>query len=148
MSIIDCIKRKFTHAIIPCCSERNCKLGLDGLSNYVILKGEKICQGRKICDCIIFTGNVIIGVAELKSKTVHWSEIEKKLTNGSEFALQILNKAGGRGIRFEFYHLVLCKSWRPPEYKVITSRKIIVRGKKYNILPKRCGVSFRKVISI
>jgi hypothetical protein len=112
-----------------------------------VLKGERICQDRRICDCIIFTGGIIIGIVELKSKTAHSSEIEEKLTAGSEIALNILEGCSDNDIKFEFYHLVLAKKWHSSEYKVITSRKIVVRGKRYDIIPKRCGVSFSAVIS-
>lgn len=149
MLVIDCVKSKFTNAIITRCSEMGCRLKLDGLSNYVILKGERICQDRRICDCIIFIrdDSIIIGIVELKSKTAHSSEIEEKLTNGSLIALKILERCCDNSVKFEFYHLVLSKSWYSSEYMVIISRKIRVRGKKYEIIPKRCGVSFSKVIS-
>ena len=125
-----------------------CRLRLNDLSNYIVLKGERICENRKICDCIIFTRDncIIIGIVELKSKTIHSSEIVEKLTNGSEIALDILEQCSDNHMKFEFYHLVLCKRWHPSEYRVITSRKITVKGKGYDIIPKRCGVPFSEVI--
>lgn len=149
ISFIDCVKNDFSNAVISNCQEGRCKLNLDGLNNYVLLKGEIICTDRKICDCIIFTKDnlIIIGTIELKSKDIHASEIVEKLTNGSEIALDIINKCKVDYMKFEFYPLVLWKSIRTPEYKVITSKKIIVRGKKYNIIPQRCGCSFSTVIS-
>lgn len=147
MTTIDCIKSNFTNTIVARCSEKGCKLRLNGLSDYIVLKGERICQDRKICDCIIFVrNNRIIGIVELKSRTAHPSEIKEKLINGSIIALDILEKCRDKQ-NYEFYHLVLSKSWRPPEYRVIISRRIIVRGKRYDIIPKRCGVSFSAVIS-
>ena len=132
MPVIDCIKGNFTNAIIARCSDMGCRLRLNGLSNHVVLKGERICKDRRICDCIIFTRDncIIIGIAELKSKTAHSSEIVEKLTNGSEIALDILEECSDNRMEFEFYHLVLCKRWRPSEYKVIINKKIIIRGKK------------------
>ena len=147
MSVIDRIRNNFTNAIIHRCSEMGCRLRLNGLSNRVVLKGERICQDRRICDCIIFTGSIIIGIVELKSKTANSSEIEEKLTNGSEIALNILERCCDNDIKFEFYHIVLAKKWRSSEYKAINSRKIVVRGKRYDIIPKRCGVSFAAIIS-
>ena len=136
------------HAVIARCSERDCKLKLDGLSNYVVLKGEKICRDHKICDCIIYIkkDHIIICMVELKSKTVDSSEVEEKLTNGSVIALDILGRYD-ECMKVKFYHLVLSKRWRTSEYRVLTSRKIIVRGKKYDIIPKRCGVSLSEVVS-
>jgi len=149
MPVINRIKIDFSNAIVASCSERGCKLRLNGLSNRVVLKGERICKDRRICDCIIFTRDncIIIGIVELKSKTIHSSEIVEKLTNGSEIALNILEECSDKRIKFDFYHLVLCKRWHTSQYKVIISKKIIVRGKKYGIIPKRCGVSFSTVIS-
>lgn len=147
MSVIDIIRNNFTDAIIARCSEKGCKLRLNGVGNHIILKGEMICQDRSVCDCIIFTEGIIIGIVELKSKTAHSSEVEKKLTNGSEIALNILERYSDNDMKFKFYHLVLAKKWHTSEYKVITSKKIVVKGKKYNIIPKKCGISFSTVIS-
>jgi len=146
MSIINCIEHNFKNAIIPKCSEHGCSLKLDDLSNYVVLKGENVCKSQPICDCIIFLENTnIIGIIELKSKTAHSSEIEAKLTNGSKIALEILKMCND--IKCKFYHIVLAKRWRSSEYRVITQKKIKIEGKKYNIIPKRCGTYFSAVIT-
>lgn len=149
MRTISCIKNIFANAVAKDCSEMGCKLRLNGLHNHVVLKGEQICTSRKMCDCIIFATNkrIIIGIVELKSKTAHPSEIIEKLTNSSEVALSTLEKCRRNFTRLDFYHIVLCKGWDSSEHRVITSRRIVVRGKKYDIIPKRCGVSFSEVIS-
>ena len=151
MSVIDCIKGNFTDATVVRCSERGCKLRLSGLGNHVVLKGERVCKGRRICDCIIFTRDsyVIIGIVELKSKTIHSGEVVEKLTNGSEIALAILKKCSNNTpLNHKFYHVVLAKRWRNSEYVIITKRgKISVAGQKLPILLKRCGVSFSMLIS-
>lgn len=135
--------------IIGSCSEHGCKLVLNDIGNHVVLKGERICQDRKMCDCIVFahTQGMIISIVELKGRTAHASEIVEKLTNGSLAALSILEKCSSHRLRFEFYHIVLCKSWSVSEYIVINSRKIKFRGKKYDILQKRCGVSLGRLLS-
>ncbi len=149
MTVISCIKKDFADMVIARCSEVGCKLKLNNLNNHVVLKGENICQDRKICDCIIFVRDnpVIIGIIELKSRNIHSSEIVEKLTNGSEIALDILEKCRDNDMKFEFYHIALCKSWRSSEYRVIKSKKIVVNGKKYDIIPKKCGESFSMLIS-
>jgi hypothetical protein len=127
MPIMDCIKGDFGREIVNQCSERSCKLKLTGLSDYVILKGERICNNRKICDCIIFTMGdeyIVIGVVELKSRTAHSSEIEEKLTNGSEVALNILEKCNDEHLKFDFYHTVLSKKWSSSELRIIESKRI------------------------
>lgn len=149
MPIIDCIKSDFAEEMVNHCSERSCKLKLAGQSNYVVLKGEKICNNRRICDCIIFTiGDeyIVIGIVELKSKTAHSSEIEETLTNGSEVALNILEKCNDERLKFDFYHIVLSKKWKSSELRMIESKKILVGGKEYNIITKKCGLSFLELI--
>lgn len=44
-----------------------------------MLRGESICGDRKICDYLVFVsdGSIVIGVVELKGKTVHASEVRK-----------------------------------------------------------------------
>jgi len=46
----------------------------------MILKGEKLCQNKKVCDCIIFDeDHQVIGIIELKSKTTYPTEILENL---------------------------------------------------------------------
>lgn len=148
MSIIECIKSKWYEAVVPHCSERGCKLILTGLVNYAILKGEKICKGRKICDHIIFVGNdlVTIVLVEFKSRNARPSEIEKKLVNCSMAALNILEKLGSLP-KYEFYHIVIVKNWRPHEYRKIVNMNLTVKGKRYSIIPKTKKVFLSELIS-
>lgn len=145
MSIIDCIKDNYCDAVVSRCAEKECKLRLIGLDNYVILKGEKICKYRKICDHIIFIGNDLISiiVVEFKSRNVRPSEIEEKLINCSIAAVDILEKRVGVDSlpKFEFYHLVVVRNWRPHEYRKIVNTKLTIRGKRYDIIPKARNVS-------
>jgi hypothetical protein len=131
------------------CSERSCKLKLVGLGNYVVLKGEKMRGDCKICDCLIFTENAdgLIGLVELKSKNANATEIEEKLTNGLEIASRLLEKCGIKYVNVDFYLIVLSKNWRSSEYQVIKSRKVQFRGKRYDIIPRKCGLSFLDLIS-
>ena len=150
MPTIDCIKNDFAEERVNRCSDRGCTLKLGGLSNSVILKGDGICKDHKICDCIIFTPGgeyVVIGIIELKSRTVHASEIEEKLTNGSEVALDILEKCNDEHLKFDFYHIVLSKEWSSSELRMIESKRIRVGGKEYNIITKKCELSFPELIS-
>lgn len=57
MVLFDCIKEEYCDAIVLNCAEKGCKIDLREIENYIILKGEKICKDRKICDHIIFIGN-------------------------------------------------------------------------------------------
>ena len=145
---IDRIKSNFAKAIVKGCSESGCTLELADLGKHVVLKGEKIHADRKMCDCIIFVVNdsVIIGIVELKSKTVHSSEVIKKLANSSEVALNVLEKCTDNHADSRLYHIVLCKRWKIVELKNM-KKGLKVRGKDHNIITKRCGVPFSTVIS-
>lgn len=48
---------------------------------------------------------------------------------------------------FIFYHLILFKRWHPSAFRVISNKRVTIKGKRYNIIPKRCGISFSDVIS-
>ncbi len=153
---MDRIKTDFAHALRRRCSERGCTLRLGGLGNHIVLKGEELCPDRQsrrlpMCDCIIFVadGSIIIGIVELKSRTADPDQIEKKLTNSSRMALDILGKYLDSRIEPVLYHIVLCKRWHTAEYRAITNRKIRVRGRseKYDIITDHCGSSFSTVIS-
>lgn len=150
MQVLDCIKDRLGYAIVGCCSEKNCEFVLKGLNNYVVLKGEKILQDRKSCDCIIFESSThfIIGIVELKSKTVHASDILEKLSNSSNSTLKILELCGEVNMDFDFYLIVLAKKWHPSEFKILSNKRITIKGKKYSIILKRCGISFTQIISM
>ena len=142
----------YAKARIRRCSESGCKLVLDRLPNRVILKGERLVQDRKICDCIIFAiyeeakGNLIVGIVELKSKTVDVDSVVKKLTNGSELALNILENCQKDLRNLKFYHVILSKGESSSKLKTLKRRKILFRGKRYNIIHKRCGESFWQIV--
>jgi len=135
--------------IIKRCSEQSCELKLDNLNDYVILKGEKLCQQYKICDCIIFTSDNdnIIGIVELKSRTIHAHDIEDKFNNGMEKVIKILEECDVNSKNFEFYFIVLSKKWSNSEYVMCKNIKIKIRGKKFSVIPKKCGDSFSAIIA-
>ncbi len=154
MSMVICVRNNFAKAIMDKCYEKGCKLKLDRkrkeVKRYVILKGEKISKKGKICDCIIFMeskGAIVIGIVELKNKVVHINEIKEKLTNGSKILSNILKRCNSYHTNFEIFHIVLAKRWQSSEYRILSKEKIKVNGKKYNIILKKCGVSFFRIIS-
>jgi len=102
-----------------------------------------------MCDCIIFVVNssVIIGIVELKSKTVRTSEVADKLTNSSEIALDISEKYADKRVKPTFHHLLLHRGLDGSERRKIGRSRVRIRGKAYDIKTKRCGTSFSAVIS-
>lgn len=146
---IEDIKIKFKKALINTCKEENCKLFLNKLNDYAILKGELINPDKKMCDCIIFTleNDFIIGLVELKSKTTHADEISKKLNNASKIALDILKDFDKSSFKIRFFPVLLSKGYKDTELRSMRKEKINFRGKKYDIICKRCGTSFSEIIS-
>ena len=146
---IERIKRDYAYALRSRCSESGCTLRLDRLSNRVVLKGDDICQDRKMCDCIIFitNGSATIAIVELKSKTAHTSEILDKLTNSSEIALDILEKYANRHMKPILLHILLHKGLDGSERRKMERSRIRVKGEKHDIIRKPCGTSLYKIIS-
>ncbi len=148
---LNCVRHRFGHAVRKRCAESGCELKLDGLGNHIVLKGELLFRDRKMPDCMVFktNGRVIIGVVELKSGTVHASEIVRKLTNGTRAALRILKECFDSRTSYTFYHVVLSQRiQRSSEYVKITRGKVKIGKKHYDILPKRCGTQFATLLSL
>jgi|GEM_PF-1339326 len=152
MSIVDCVKNNHINAVVTRYSEGRCKLKLGNLTDYVVLKGEELCINIKICDFIIFSEekHVIVGVVELKSKSVHVREIMEKLNNGLNTALQILEECADYlppNTKIKLCPLVLYRRISTQEHRVLKSKKLIVRGRKIDVFLRKCGASFSRIIS-
>ena len=87
----------FGGAVQERCSENNCCLGLSGLSNYTILKGESILPDEKVCDCIIFHDDAVphIVIVELKRGLVRSGQVQEKFENTLELVSKIKEELGG-----------------------------------------------------
>jgi len=149
VSLVQSIKVGFPHAVRARCKERGCELRLRGLKSHVVLRGETLCPDRRMPDCIVFVQGTpaVIAVAELKSRTIDADEIAEKLRNGSEAALRIFEaRSQSRGAP-SLYHLVLCKGCPTSERKAIRDRRLLIGGRKYDIIVKRCGVSLSTAVA-
>lgn len=149
MSVIEEIRNHFGEAEIARCVERGCRLRLDGLREHVILKGERICPNQKISDCIIFVqeASIVVGIIELKSKTIHATDVTQKLTNGLQAAWDILHGFNNR-VRTHVFLVVLAKGWDTSAFRKLKREPgVQFQGKEYSIRPKRCGASFKQIIS-
>ena len=145
MDILKHLKTQYSHAVQKRCEEEGCKINLSDLKEYIILKGEELNPQKTICDCIIFLKRktLIVGVVELKSGTTHASEVVNQLKSGLEFVFKNMKGSAVDKVRV----IVLAKKWKKSEYNKITKTKIEIYGKKYPILPKRCGTYFSEIIS-
>jgi len=142
------IQKDYAKAVLPCCDDQQCKLILNNLQGYVILKGDTALTNCKMCDCIVFkvNGLITIGIIELKSKTVHASEVKEKLVNGTKFASSILQKYRVNHLAHKYYPILLHKGLDPISIRMIYKKRISVAGKKLPIYVKRCGTYFSSII--
>jgi len=148
MSGLESIRREFAYAVVRRCTEQGCTLKLAGLSDYVVLKGEKLHQDRKMPDCIIFemNGKVVVGIVELKSRTVHVNDVVEKLENGCRSALKILQVRLKRSTKPTLLLLVLCKAIHSSEFRLLTSRRIKAGERRLMIQVKDCGFAFASLL--
>ena len=88
--------------------------------------------------------SIIIGLVELKSRTVDVSDVVDKLKNCSVKVLNILN--GYSEIPRNIYHIVLAKGYSYSEIKLLKQKTIRIGRITVNIITKRCGTSFADII--
>jgi hypothetical protein len=147
--MISCVRDRFSSAVVQECSEHGCSLNLAGLSNIVVLKGEWIHSDRKMCDCVIFAEKgrrAFICVVELKSRLADAEEVVEKLVNGLKASLEILGECY-KVPNPSLYTIVLAKSWRRSEYRILWSKRVELMGKRHRIILGRCGASLFEIIS-
>lgn len=81
--IVPRVRLLFDASLRDRCSERSCCLGLRGISRHVVLRGESVAHGRKMCDCIVLHDAAVprIVFVELKSGLFHIGQVLEKFTN-------------------------------------------------------------------
>lgn len=144
-----CIKSKFTFAQKDDCREKKCKLKIDDLKDPIIFDDDKIHKNNSSCDCIIFVvarEKIVIGVIEIKSKSCSVSSIERKINNGIESVLQIINGCTIKK-KIAFYPVLIHKGVSRFPLKGIENLKIMFMGRKKIIRIKKCGVYFSSIIN-
>ena len=149
MCIIKFIKDNYPDKIIKHCKESGCELSLVGIRNHIMLKGEKL-SNEMVCDCIIFKKNntLVIGLVELKSKTLHVRDIYKKLVNGAKIATSILSKYKKAIEEIKLIPVVLHKSIDPMETRELGQKKYTIKhgGQNLYIRSRKCGTRFSELI--
>ncbi|MFZ8855469.1 MAG: hypothetical protein ACO2OQ_04830 [Thermofilaceae archaeon] len=70
----------------------------------------------------------------------------EKLSNGLRASLEILGECS-RVPNPSLYPIVLARSWRGPEHRVLRSRRVELVGKRHRIILGRCGPPLSKIIS-
>lgn len=85
--IVPRVRLLFDASLRDRCSERSCCLGLRGISRHVVLRGESVAPGRKVCDCIVLHDAAVprIVFVELKSGLFHIGQVLEKFTNALDW---------------------------------------------------------------
>ncbi len=130
------------------CREGKCSLGLDGIGEFVMLKGELVRPNKTMCDCIIFLGVLppMVVLAELKAKTVHAREVGRKLRNAASAVADILSECPSFGARPRLLSLTLAKRWTISELKVLERESLTFAAQSHRIHHDRCGVRLSDIM--
>lgn len=148
--LLQVAERDFPNATVLQCAESGCRLGLKGLPDRVVFKGELLEPKAKICDCIIVAAvnaACVVSIAELKGRTTHASEIAEKLQRGTDYAIRIL--AASEVMPDHWCHIVLAKRWDTSEWQTLTKKHSIrVGSRRYPIIPRRCGEELTMILHI
>jgi hypothetical protein len=130
-SIIDLIRQRFDGnpgAEVKRCAEGKARIGMSDFSQKIILKGEKICRDRKVCDCLIFALKgycLYVAAVELKSGTTHATEIQEKLTTCARMAQNALAGNEFRGLTIIFDPVLVSKTHHSSEFKKLSKIRIL-----------------------
>lgn len=123
------------------CYENKCCLGLRGLSDYTILKGELVLPDKKVCDCIIFHDDIVphVVLVELKRGLVRPGHVQEKFKNTLEWLLkteeQFHDHTDYRVVLLLLYGRGISKS----DHSVLRAHSFKLKGKKYSLQVLPCS---------
>jgi hypothetical protein len=148
MSTLKCIEQKYKSAKISKCEEHGCKLRLDGLGKYLLLKGELLVNNIKMVDCIVFVENngFLAGNIELKSCDIDAKAIIKKYENSVKKTKEIVEKCGGYLEIKNIYLVLLAKEYRSPSELKILGKGVKIGKIRIDICREKCGAYFKDII--
>jgi hypothetical protein len=135
------VARRLRSAMRQQCREGRCKLGLEAVPAFVLLKGELVRPNERMCDCIIFLGSPspAVVLAELKGRTVHAREVGEKLRNAAKAVADIIGECPSFGAQLGFLPITLAKQWTRSELKALGMESVMFAGVKHDIRHARCG---------
>lgn len=116
MDVLGKIKNNHQDAVVSSCKEERqakLKVRMEGIKNYVILKGELIRQRKsKICDCLIFIKegkNIKVALVERKRRNPEIDEHKaKQLKEGYEIIKDALPHYGINSMQDIIIEFVMC----------------------------------------
>ncbi|WP_420265741.1 hypothetical protein [Candidatus Magnetominusculus dajiuhuensis] len=170
VSVIDCIKKKYSNAIISgtkCYDDGKCVLYLDNCKNNIILKGEDVRDIEddsknpsiqdKVCDCLIIitkmvkkedkiteehiiTHLVLVEIDDGENKKS--SHAREQLIGGAELAKKIIRtRCNYIDVNYNIEYIFLHKHMRNPEFKVFKKRNGKINKKDIQI--GKCGYKYK-----
>ena len=153
MNPLSSIKSCELNKLSRCC-EKGCKIGLDGIRQRIIFKGEEAAyylldKEKSACDCLIFTmGDVlVIAVVELKGKSPK-IELQKKFQNSIKTVEIILNKQRINS-GYKIIPILLAKTYQSSPANNPAARKLTVtiKGQSKSISYGKCRKQLADVIA-
>ena len=154
MNLLDDIDKAYRFAKQHECCENDCSLNLGSLSNYTILKGEKLARSMrkhtKMCDCLIFISKnkLIILLVELKHTTnLDDTEISGKFETGVAIVNQVLKEQKVSQTP-KIFPILLSKSLSSSlaTYALVTNIRVCINGQKKSLRCKECNCSLNDIL--
>ena len=149
MNIDSILNQEFGNFKIGNCKDPNCKLNFDSFNDPFIIKGDKYRTDIKMCDCIMFIqkDGIILVCAELKSRTVHVSDVVKKLQNSIDSIRPFLSQNRETLSPRDIHFLVIAIGFNNPVIKSLERKKIRIGNRKLPILTRKCGYSLKTLLT-
>lgn len=141
MDAISGIRDGYPTAVVKKCGEHKCCPKLRSLRRFVILKGEKLDGTVMMPDCVIFGISPVrvVGVIELKRRSVHANDIRTKLENALGTVYEIKN-------RYSLDDAQICLIVMSVKMQISERRRfykpISYNGIDHYILTRNCGEPF------
>lgn len=123
------------------CRERGCALGLGGIPNCTVLKGEEIAEGRRVCDCVIIHAATPprLVLVELKSGGAKPGQVFEKFSNAVDLVSR-MERDIFAGEKYDASILLLVgRRRRRSLYATCRAREFVVGGKRCSVQVLPCG---------
>lgn len=134
-------RRLFNASVRDRCAEKNCCLGLQGISNCTVLRGEGVASGRKMCDCVVLHDAAVPRVVfvELKSGLFRTGQVVEKFANALDWLSSVEKEIFGE-VDYRVT-LVLMHKRRVPRasYSALRSYPFRQSGRRYSLRVLPCN---------
>lgn len=153
MSFLDCVEEHFDHSVTGCREEgQRYKINLRNLGAHLIVKGDKILEADKSCDCIIFVpaGKCVrVVVVELKGKPSDVRDFVVKFRNTCQLTKRMIEKCNKGGHTIEFFPILYHNGIGGMQKRELRkeNNKITFGKQKYHIILKEYKSPLTEVLS-